>query len=107
MPLDARPLAKREAAKLGAFLAEHQLPPLQNMPFIGRLLFEDMGRLQNAEPAQYILFPKPAANRAEVKKERMRRYYLAHRTELLARARARHRANREARKVENFRTAGA
>jgi hypothetical protein len=106
MGLDA-PLAKREAAKLGAFLARHQLPPLQNTPFIGHMLFEEMRRIQKGQPPKYILFPAPAANRAEVEKERMRRYYLAHRAELLARARARHRANREARKVENFRAAGA
>jgi len=73
MGLDARPLAKQEGAKLRAFLAEHQLPALQNTPFICRLLFEDMRRIQSGQPPQYIAFPKPTANASEVEKERVRR----------------------------------
>jgi hypothetical protein len=56
MLLDSRPITSEERAELGAFLAEFNLPRLENAPVIQRLLFQDWERFRwGAQPA-YIRF---------------------------------------------------
>ena len=70
MILDGRPLTKREATELGAFLAGHDLPLLENVPVVQRMLYNDMQRSKAGRRPQYILFPPPES--IEREKERPR-----------------------------------
>jgi hypothetical protein len=59
MIIDGRPLTKRDSIELGAFLAEHDLPRLENVPFVQRMLYDDMQRSKAGQRPQYILFSPP------------------------------------------------
>jgi hypothetical protein len=70
MILDGRPITEQEAIELGAFLAEHDLPLLENVPFVQRMLYDDMQRFLAGQRPQYIRFPPPGRIGSE--KERPR-----------------------------------
>jgi hypothetical protein len=70
MILDGRPITKRELIELGAFLPEHDLPLLGNVPFVQRMLYDDMQRFKAGKRPKYILFSPP--ERIESEKERPR-----------------------------------
>jgi hypothetical protein len=55
MILDGKPLTKRQSSELAAFLARHDLPLLQNVPFVQRMLFDDMQRSKAGQRARYII----------------------------------------------------
>jgi DNA-binding CsgD family transcriptional regulator len=57
MILDGRPLTKRELIELAAFIAEHDLPRLENVPFVQRMLHDDRQRFLAGQETQYIRFP--------------------------------------------------
>jgi DNA-directed RNA polymerase sigma subunit (sigma70/sigma32) len=68
MILDGRPITEQEAIELGAFLAEHDLPLLENVLFVQRMLYDDMQRSKAGQRPQYILFSLP--ERIESEKDR-------------------------------------
>jgi hypothetical protein len=70
MIIDGRTLTKRESIELGAFLAEHDLPRLENVPFVQRMLYDDMQRSKAGQRPQYIIFSPPESS--ERAKERPR-----------------------------------
>ena len=70
MILDGRPITERQAIELGAFLAEHDLPLLENVAFVQRMLYDDMVRAKAGQRPQYILFPPQES--IEREKERPR-----------------------------------
>ena len=57
MPLDSRSITSRDATALARFLAKHELPLLHRVPFLGRMLLDDMRRIEQGQPAKYIAFP--------------------------------------------------
>jgi len=52
-------ITEQEAIELGAFLAEHDLPLLENVPFVQRMLYDDMQRSKAGQRPQCILFSPP------------------------------------------------